>query len=195
MRHLFEQKRVLKKIMKKKLLVSLFAVSLMTVQPKTDALYREFKNFCTAAGTVLVCAGAGYLSSKLFLSVANKKYEVSSLVLQYEGKETLKEQIRIQHEESFWSSRSIYRNYPLLKYKRDLDWYINRLWFIRIATCLTSVSTQAGELIDMLCELRACLVADKDFIKERRAFEERREDQKNQEQLLTAVVTATNRNR
>lgn len=64
---------------------------------------------------------------------------------------------------------SCYNAFPLLKYKKDLDWYIKRL---RIIDCLRLYSNNAELrlLIDQLVYMRNIITSDHDYYQEEQAY-------------------------
>ena len=130
---------------------------------------------------VAAVAGGGYLcskgGSKLLVWGAQKKYKEDISLLHGFGYEELKKKVRIAHETNFWGAYGKYRNYPLLKYKKKLDWY---LWWLCVASLCNLFSKTGEDIKELLQDLRLIhghIAADSEFIKQRRRFEERQEDQ------------------
>lgn len=157
-------------------LITILCSPLATI--KCDAQH----NFVKLGKTICIAGisyGTGCLFSALFFKYAAYKYHTAiTLFLQYQYNEqlfykNLKQIILTTHNRCFFNSNK-YRNYPLLNYKRTLDWYIQRL-YITCAFQLPYVSqrTQIMQLIKYLKTIRKFIEADYDYHKEKRRFEER----------------------
>lgn len=124
--------------------------------------------------------GCSYLCSKgiakFLLFTANNNYKKHCFVLNTQGYKALKDKILRGHERSFFSAFGTYRNYPLLKYKKNLDWYIRTLWIFRLFNLWSKTGTSINAAMKALNNIRKEIVSDQAFIKERRRFEERQED-------------------
>jgi len=140
----------------------------------------DFSDKVVVAAIIAGAAGCGYLCSKgishLLLSSARSTYQRDYHILTQWNYEVLKKEILIKHEQSFWARIGQYRNYPLLRYKSNLDWYITNLWIFRFLNPFSPVGQQMCTMITKLNLIRSTVVADSSFFKERRRFEERRED-------------------
>jgi len=146
---------------------------------------KETQARLTPAKTAILTVGAvgcGYLCSKGiskgFLSITQNGYKMDISLLNGHGYEELKKRIFIKHEENFWGAFGKHRNYPLLKYKENIDWYIGWLWVFRILNLFSKTGKELAETIKSLNLIRRYILADQTFINERRRFEERKEDQK-----------------
>lgn len=64
-----------------------------------------------------------------------------------------------------------YKNYPLLQYKNDLDWYINRLWLSKIFYLGIDCGREITILMEKLERIRRYIVTDYRFVKEQRDFD------------------------
>lgn len=135
----------------------------------------QANNTVKAVAILATLSGCCYLCtksiSKLLLSAVNDKYKKHYLILDDHGYQVLKKEIMHMHEISFFSSLGPYRNYPLLKYKEDLDWYITMLWIFRPFNILSETSTSMSTAIKALSEIREKIVYDETFIQELRRFE------------------------
>lgn len=66
-----------------------------------------------------------------------------------------------------------YKNYPLLAYKDNLDWYINRLWVSKILYLDNEKISEITRLIEKLERIKRYIVTDYRFVQEQRAFDNR----------------------
>lgn len=64
-----------------------------------------------------------------------------------------------------------YRNYPLLQYKNDLEWYANRLWLSKLLYWDPEKRGEITRLIEKLNRIKRYIVIDYRFVQEQRAFE------------------------
>ncbi len=64
-----------------------------------------------------------------------------------------------------------YKNYPLLKYKKNLDWFINSLWFFKLFYLGHEKKQEIDILLEKLKRLRRFMVTDYRFVKEQREFD------------------------
>lgn len=139
-------------------------------------------------GTVLV-AGAGaalYLtgrcSSALLYAVAKRRFEPEMELLQRMAfKESVLEEELVpyildcheQTNQAWFFTNGVYKNYPLLRYKKDLDFYINYLWCLQLFRLGTDVRQEIAVFLDKLQMIRRYIVTDYRFVKEQRQFDER----------------------
>ena len=78
---------------------------------------------------------------------------------------------QILNNHVYYYSYGEYRNYPLLRFKFDLDFYIMTLRVLSISYALSESRQYYLGLIRSLDELNALVVGDYEYIKERRSFE------------------------
>lgn len=172
---------VLKKSMLALLLVGL--VQHQTHAGSFESSLESIKDTTITVGIVAACAGVSYLvgraSSALVFSLATSRFgsEISLLNHQWlignhtELKKQVKESLLIYHENHLLSS-GVYRNYPLMRYMDDLDWYISRLRLLQLFHLGTEQCDKIRALVSQLQFLRSLISSDYEFIKERRKFEE-----------------------
>lgn len=167
---------------------NLFLSALLTLLVSTpvvsmETLMQDIRNTATVVGITAGLAGIGYVAGRAGsylnythactrfsdqIGLLNNKWLIHS---ESELKKQIKESIFKKHE-SIYFMPSVYRNYPLVKYKDDLDWYIARLWALQIFHAGTDMYGKILELVTQLKELRSMIVTDYEFIKERRKFDE-----------------------
>lgn len=130
--------------------------------------------------TLLVGAGyfAGRMTSWSLYKFAQARYAPEFDLLgraaynEHVIQEELIPYILEQHDlsNSFHLISNPYRGYPLLKYKSDLDWYINHLWVFKFFYLGTKKSGDITRLIEKLQRVRRYIVTDYRFVLEERQF-------------------------
>lgn len=138
------------------------------------------------AGGAVVGVGflyvTGRASSAVVYALAKRRYEPEMELLQrmvYKPavlEEELVPYILDCHEQanqSFFFNPGIYKNYPLLKYKNDLDWYINKLWYLQLFRLGTDMRHEISTFMDKLQIIRRYIITDYRFVREQRQFDER----------------------
>ncbi len=143
-------------------------------------------NGLVIAGGIVVGTGLLYItgraSSACIYALAKRRYEPEMELLQrmvYKPS-VLEEELvpyildcHAQANESFFFNPGIYKNYPLLHYKKDLDGYINYLWYLQLFRLGTDMRQEISIFIDKLKMIRRYIVTDYSFVKEQRQFDER----------------------
>lgn len=84
--------------------------------------------------------------------------------------------VLLAHEKlcnSWLSNPGMYRNYPLLFYKKNLDWFVNNLWFLQIFYIGNDFRDDIQRLVAKLERIKGYIVSDYRFVAEQRRFEER----------------------
>lgn len=144
----------------------------------TDSL----RTFQLALGATLV-VGAGYLTGRALcwcmykyalyayepeLDLLNRAQFNDNLI-----EEELMPYILEQHDRNnrFFFGSNLYKNYPLLKYKQDLDWYVMNLWLFKLFYLGANKSSEISLLIQKLERIRRYVVTDYEFVKEQRKFD------------------------
>jgi hypothetical protein len=136
-----------------------------------------------ATGIVLGAAGcyviARLCSSGLY-SVALYHYEaeLDLLLRSVFNEQVLQEElipfVLEQHDRNnslYFFIQSKYKNYPLLYYKNNLDWYINRLWLSKFLYHDNQARHKVDVLVQKLERIRRLVVTDYRFVKEQRDFD------------------------
>lgn len=170
----------------KKTILALLMASIVTppIQAGSfDSSIQNIKDTTITVGIIAACAGITYVvgrtSSAIVTSLATSRFagEISLLNHQWlignhtELKKQIKESLLVYHENHLYSA-GMYRNYPLLRYTDDLDWYISRLQVLQLFHLGTEQCERISSLINQLKFLRSVISSDYEFIKERRKFEE-----------------------
>lgn len=137
-------------------------------------------------GTVAAAAviGTGYLTGKFcswaVFNGAMSRYtpELDLLARASYNEQVIQEELipyvlerHDRNNNSFFSFYNPYKNYPLLEYKRDLDWYINNLWFFKLFNLGTDKNVEVNRLMGKLERLRRFVVVDYRFVQEQREFD------------------------
>jgi hypothetical protein len=134
---------------------------------------------CIGLGTLSVYFG-GRLCEYCLYSLAQKRYEpeLDLLARAYYYEDAIQEElipyVLEQHDLNnsyFLFNTNPYKNYPLLQYKNDLDWYINRLWFFRFFYLNSEKGTEILNFMEKLKRVRRYIVTDYRFVKEQRDFD------------------------
>lgn len=123
-------------------------------------------------GTYFCARGCGHLA----FYIAQQRYapEIDLLYRSRYKQGLLEEELvpyilRYHHDQwLYWHGK--YKLFPLLKYKKDLDYYINVLSFLKFFTNFQT-RQDITRFVDQLKEIRYCLVSDYRLIKEQREFE------------------------
>ncbi len=124
----------------------------------------------------------GRCSSALLYAVAKRRFEAEMELLQRMAfKESVLEEELVPyildcHEktnQSFFFTNGSYKNYPLLRYKKDLDFYINYLWCLQLFRFGTETKREISTFLDKLKMIRRYIITDYRFIREQRQFDER----------------------
>jgi len=163
-------------------LVLIFSLVGVNQQTRTD----NGSNGLIIAGGLLVGTGVAYVtgraSSALCYYFAKRCYEPEMELLQRMAyKESVLEEelvpyILEQHaqaNEAFFYNPGEYKNYPLIHYKKNLDRYINNLWYLQLFRLGTEMRREISTFIDKLKMIRRYIVTDYRYIKEQRQFDER----------------------
>lgn len=156
-------------------------------------IFHHQKNHATNANSLFVGGiiaagsyGIGRLYSAYVQSQAERFYQQARAIIapiahlplnslhpeQRALQRALRQEIMLQHHihgSAYLILMPTLRNYPLLWYKKTIDYYINRLNFAWMCTF------GADDIEHLLADLKAIdhlLVTDYDYIKERRAYEE-----------------------
>lgn len=137
-------------------------------------------------GALVVGTGALYVtgrcSSALLYAVAKRRFEPELELLQRMlYKESVLEEELVpyildcheQANQSFFFYPGIYKNYPLLRYKKDLDFYINYLWCLQLFRLGTDTRQEISRFLDKLQMIRRYIITDYRFVREQRQFDER----------------------
>lgn len=125
----------------------------------------------------------GRIASTINLSLAQHTFKHQISLVQQRivlGEDTfeaeLKKTILLDHEknylQSFFCEKTKYRNYPLVRFKENLDHYISRLQILGLFHLGTETYIDIEVALVRLKVIRDFLIADYDFTKERRRFEE-----------------------
>ncbi len=150
--------------------------------PQTNSSADFLRTMQIAVGATLV-VGAGYLTGRA-LSWCIYKYALYTyepeldLLNRAQFNDYLIEQelmpyILEQHDRNnrFFFGSNPYKNYPLLKYKQDLDWYVMSLWLFKLFYLGADKSSEISLLIQKLERIRRYVVTDYGFVKEQRDFD------------------------
>lgn len=146
-------------------------------------LWDELKETGKTIGLVSALTGCTYLigrgSASVLHSLASSRFNGELYLTNHkflftdeeQFKKLIKESI-LNHHAVNYSTCSVFRNYPYVKFKEDLDWYIPRLWAMQLFCIGSDLRTEIHTMVHQLIQLRRLLVSDYEFIKERRRFEE-----------------------
>lgn len=171
-------------------LILIFALASQSIHSITfdDFMYQAketVKGLAVVTGLTVGTYLAGRASSSLHYKFGHERFANQINLLKHkwllgsdaELYKQLKETILHDHEtkyvNSWFCEKDRYRNYPFVKFKDDLDFYIPRLWLLQIFHMGTETQTQIQELIGYLKELRSWIVTDYEFVKERRHYDEK----------------------
>lgn len=137
------------------------------------------------ASTGIVVGAAGcYVIARLcsagVYSLALYRYEAElDLLLRATFNEQLLQEELIpyvleQHDRNnslYFFTQSKYKNYPLLAYKNNLDWYILRLWLSKFIYGDSAKRNEIEILVNKLERIRRLIVTDYRFFEEQRDFD------------------------
>lgn len=142
------------------------------------------KEVAVVSAGVAVGAASCYLLARLcsagIYSVALYRYEaeLDLLLRSIFNEQVLQEElipfILEQHDRNntlYFFIHSKYKNYPLLYYKNNLDWYIRRLWLSEFLYFNVAVRNQIDILMQKLERIRRLVVTDYRFVQEQRDFD------------------------
>ncbi|HSW71756.1 MAG TPA: hypothetical protein VLH77_07305 [Gammaproteobacteria bacterium] len=168
--------------MKKKLL---FLFVFLQYTPQQLHAMPEISDQVKIGAAALGIAASSYLigrsSAHLLYNKAYKRYDTArAIIAGYEYEEPalrayLKQEIMVDNEAHF-DKTSPYRNYPLVYYKNNLDWYIRWLNHLRLFVYGSALKTNLLQLLDDLQRIRRYVVTDPAFIFERRQADELEEN-------------------
>ncbi len=144
----------------------------------------SIKDIALATTGVVVSAAGCYLIARLcsagIYSVALYRYEAElDLLLRATFNEQVLQEELIpfileQHDRNnslYFFIQSKYKNYPLLYYKNNLDWYIRRLWLSEFLYTDAATRNQIDILVNKLERIRRLVVTDYRFVHEQRDFD------------------------
>jgi hypothetical protein len=183
----------MKSFQSRQILYKALMLSLL-LSTRTDARDNAFKEVALGATGVVISVAAGYLVARLcsagLYSAALYRYEPElDLLLRAVFKEQVLEEELIpyileQHDRNnslYFFIQSKYKNYPLLYYKHNLDWYINRLWVSKFLYRDPNARHEIEVLISKLERIRRLVVTDYRFVKEQRDFDKQERKSKKAE--------------
>ena len=134
------------------------------------------------AGTSAALYVTGRCSSALMYAVAKRRFEPEMELLQRMAfKESVLEEELVPyildcHEktnQALFFTNGAYKNYPLVRYKKDLDFYINYLWLLQLFRLGTNTKQEISIFLDKLKMIRRYIITDYRFVREQRQFDER----------------------
>lgn len=160
--------------MRQSLLMLFFALCL----PQSARAISDELKTAAAATAIAACAyGVGRGCAHLLYNKAYNRYDTArAIIVGYEYEEPtlrtyLKQEVMLDNESHFDRS-SPYRNYPLVYYKNNIDWYITWLNRMRFFAFGSSLRVELRELAEDLIRIRRYVVTDPTFIYERRQADE-----------------------
>lgn len=176
---------LMKKISMQLFLKIVLIFSVLSVNQQARA-HNDGPNGLIIAGGLVVGTGLLYVtgraSSAVVYTLAKRRYEPEMELLQRMAYKpsVLEEELvpyildcHAQANESFFFNPGVYKNYPLLRYKKDLDGYINCLWYLQLFRLGTDMRHEISIFIDKLKMIRRYIITDYRFVKEQRQFDER----------------------
>lgn len=163
---------------KKIIVVMVFALGLeQTTKPN------EVERAVGITAGVALVATSGYLAGRLtawsIYKLALRRYEpeLDLLARSFYNDHALQEELvpyildRHDRINSFYFiGANLYKNFPLLHYKNDLDWYITRLWMFKLF-CNAAMRNEMTRLYEKLERVRRIIVTDYRFVQEQRQFD------------------------
>lgn len=147
--------------------------------------------YSLALGATAYVAGrlySGYLYNKASNTYETELEQIVALKHNYNDKSEIKkklkaflnEQILIQDDEEknsvsymlkSWLFKTTDNNFVYLKYGNDINWYINRLWYVQPFNWFTAMSTKNRALREKLVLIKNCNI--------KKAYNERKESSGN----------------
>lgn len=153
---------------------STYKNALNTLKNTANSSFTFIKNSAICAGLVAVPYFIGKGSSVLLLTFAHKRFDSDIRNLEYGYTTQLYQSIN-----NYYNSRlnTIFINendpvklFPLIRYKNDLDFYINSLWCLQIFNIGSERLSQIQDMVAQLKTLRANIVSWPQFTEEAQRY-------------------------